>query len=146
MLPLLSFLMMMKKLFPLMLCILLLNNLCACRQVQRSRLGQNSEKGVVFLDTLHDFGIIPQDNPLDSFDFKFVNHTGAAMMVLAVETSCECTTATYPHVAVPDGDTSCIHVAYDGRGRGPEAFFRQVMVTTSNADDPYLLEIYGEVK
>lgn len=101
---------------------------------------------ILFLDTLHDFGIIPQDNPLDSFDFKFVNHTGAAMMVLAVETSCECTMATYPHVAVPDGDTSYIHVVYDGRGRGPEAFFRQVMVTTSNADEPYLLEIYGEVK
>lgn len=138
------FLIMMKQLLPLILCSLLANCLCGCQPAQRSRL--EVEKGLVFLDTLHDFGIIPQNNPQDSFDFRFVNHTGAAMMVLAVETSCECTTATYPHVAVSDGDTSYIHVVYDGRGRGPEAFFRQVMVTTSNADEPYLLEIYGEVK
>lgn len=118
-----------------------------CRQSSgASSSGIEHIEGLVFLDTLHDFGIIDKDNPVDSFDFRFVNHTGSAMMVLAVETSCECTMATYPHVAVPEGDTSSIHVIYDGRGRDAEAFFRQVMVTTSNADEPYLLEIYGEVR
>lgn len=105
-----------------------------------------TEGGVQFLDTLHDFGVLGLENPCDSFDFQFVNHTGDDMMILGVTTSCECTTASYPHVRVCDGDTSYIHVIYDGRGRGSEFFYREIMVTTSCSDKEIVLEIYGEVK
>lgn len=135
----------MKQILPLIVCSMFLCCLSACRWSNGMPAEENNQ-GIVFLDTLHDFGVISQENPCDSFNFRFVNRTGADMMVLAVKTSCECTRATYPHIAVSDGDTSYIHVVYDGRGRGPEYVFRQIMVTTSNADKPYLLEIYGEVK
>ena len=101
---------------------------------------------ICFLDTLHDFGTIPMDSPVDSFDFRFVNKSGQAVVILAARTSCECTKAVFPKRPVLAGDSSYVRVIYDGTGRRPEFFNKSVTVTTSASFEDVILEISGELK
>ena len=105
-----------------------------------------NKSGICFLDTLHDFGIIPMDSPVDSFDFRFVNTLDHPIVILSAKTSCECTSATYPHIPVMPDDTSYIRVIYNGNGREAEYFNKSVKVTSSASDIDVMLEITGELK
>lgn len=106
----------------------------------------HNTKGICFLDTIHDFGTIPMDVPVDSFDFRFVNTLNHPIVILSAKTSCECTIATYPHVPVMPDDTSYIRVIYNGNGREAEYFNKSVKVTSSASDIDVMLEITGELK
>lgn len=99
-----------------------------------------------FSDTLHNFGQLNVENPVDSFDFKFTNNGEYAIVVLGVSTSCDCTKAKYDHVPVMPGESSYIRVVYDGTGHGPEYFSKTVSVTTSATNDDIILSIEGELK
>lgn len=85
-------------------------------------------------------------SPVDSFDFRFVNTLDHPIVILSAKTSCECTSATYPHIPVMPDDTSYIRVIYNGNGRKPEYFNKSVKVTSSASDIDVILEITGELK
>lgn len=98
---------------------------------------------VEFLDTVHDFGIIPIGSPIDTFDFKFVNISEQLLVILDVKTSCHCTKAEYSLQPILPGDTSFIRVIYDGTGRKPEYFKKTVTVYTSATNNLIHLHING---
>ena len=101
---------------------------------------------VEFVDTVHHFDDISLGNPIDSFDFKFVNTSDRLIVVLDVKTSCHCTTAKYPHAPVEPGDTSYIRVIYDGTGRKPEYFYKTTTVYTSATNELIRLHIDGQLR
>lgn len=117
----------------------------SCRQSQKNDTASAGD-GIMFLDSIHDFGQIPFESPVDSFDFRFVNMSGQAVVVLAARTSCECTKAVFPKRPVLAGDSSYVRVIYDGTGRRPEFFNKSVTVTTSASFEDVILEISGELK
>ena len=124
---------------------LCLMGISCVHKVNNEKSFQN-KSGICFLDTLHDFGIIPMGSPVDSFDFRFVNTLDHPIVILSAKTSCECTSATYPHVPVLPDDTSYIRVKYNGNGREAEYFNKSVKVTSSASDIDVMLEITGELK
>ena len=102
--------------------------------------------GVEFLDTVHHLGDIPFEEPVRSFDFKFVNHSKRLLVILDAKPSCRCTKVEYPMKPVSTGDTSYIRVTYDGTGRSPEYFNKSVTVYTNVADNLIELKIKGVLK
>lgn len=136
---------MIKKLLITPIFSLCLMGVSCVHKVNNEKSFQN-KSGICFLDTIHDFGTIPMDVPVDSFDFRFVNILDHPIVILSAKTSCECTSATYPHIPVMPDDTSYIRVKYNGNGREAEYFNKSVKVTSSASDIDVMLEITGELK
>lgn len=130
--------------FGAILCLLSLTS-CANRTSREQSKPVKFGK-VQFFDTVHHFGHIPIENPVDSFDFKFVNISDRMVVVLDAKTSCHCTKVDYSRKPIQAGDTSYIRVIYDGTGRQPEFFNKSVTVYTSAANDFIHLRIDGELK
>ena len=125
--------------------VLLLLLTCCSRSSNNGRTHELAGS-IHFLDTVHSLGVLQTDNPVDSFDFRFVNTGSHPVVILATRSSCECTSASYPMVPVLPGDTSYVRVTYNGRGRKPEFISKSVSVTSSASVNDVLLEIYGELK
>lgn len=119
---------------------------CSCNGKHNSTSQAEQGESLCFLDTIHDFGTLPHENPIDSFDYRFVNNTAHPVVVLSTRPSCDCTRADYPHSPVLPGDTSHIRVIYDGRGRGGEYFSKTVTVVTSASFDEISLVLTGETR
>ena len=105
-----------------------------------------SSAGICFADTVHDFGIIPLSQPVDSFDFVFRNTEQGMLVVLGVKVSCHCTRAVFPHTPIASGQQSYIRVFYDGRGRRPEYFNKSVQVYTNARTECITLNIMGRLQ
>ena len=106
----------------------------------------NNFSAIAFLDTLHDFGIIPLASPVDSFDFWYKNTGESPLVVLGLQTSCHCVAATYDTRPVQPGDSSYVRVTYDGRGRSAEYFEKSVAVYTNASDRPQRLVVRGRLE
>lgn len=115
------------------------------RSASPSSVSKTSTAGLCFRDTLHNFGVIPLSQPMDSFDFVFRNTGQGRLVVLGVETSCHCTKASYPHIPIEPGKESFIRVIYDGRGRQAEYFNKSVRVITNASEEPVTLNICGNL-
>lgn len=102
--------------------------------------------GVEFFDTIHHFGDIRLGQPVDSFDFKFVNRSGRLLVILDAKTSCHCTKVFFHRRPVYPNDTSYIRVTYDGTNRSPEYFNKSVTIYTNVADEFIELRIDGNLK
>lgn len=115
----------------------------ACRKApakQEPRLA-----GIEFRDTVHHFGTVSLEQPVDSFDFEFTNTGKGPLVVLGVNTSCHCTRATYEQRPIEPGARSYIRVIYDGTGRTPEYFNKSVRVYTNAGDACISLRIDGRL-
>lgn len=122
-------------------------SLSSCRMKQNKINSQTIKFGQIeFIDTIHHFGNVSLENPIDSFDFKFVNTSDKMVIVLDVKTSCHCTKAIYPHYPIQPGDTSYIRVIYDGTGRKPEYFSKTTRIYTSASDKLISLHIDGQLQ
>ena len=124
---------MIKKLLITSIFSLCLMGISCVHKVNDEKSFQN-KSGICFLDTLHDFGIIPMGSPVDSFDFRFVNTLDHPIVILSA------------NVPVLPDDTSYIRVKYNGNGRQAEYFNKSVKVTSSASDIDVMLEITGELK
>lgn len=98
---------------------------------------------IEFKDTMHHFGIIHQENPIDSFDFEFTNTGTTLIVILAARTSCKCTAVKYLPKPIKPGDTSYVRVIYDGTGRNPEYFNKSVFIYTNASDKELQLRFDG---
>lgn len=106
---------------------------------------KNIRTSIEWMDTLHHFGNIRMENPVDSFDFRFRNTGKQPLVVLHVKTSCHCTEASYPKRPVMSGEESFIRVTYNGNGRSPEYFNKTIEVHTNAGTRPVLLKIDGNL-
>ena len=118
----------------------------ACGNKPRSVSLASGFPAITFPDTLHDFGIIPLSNPVDSFEFWYSNTGRTPLVVLGLQASCHCVTAIYDARPVQPGDSSYIRVKYDGRGRSAEYFEKSVAVYTNASDRPQRLIVRGRLE
>lgn len=93
-------------------------------------------------NTTHDFGKIPQGTPA-STTFEFVNNGSADLVLSNVKPSCGCTTPEYTKEPIPKGGKGYIKATYNAAGAG---VFNKSITVTSNAGDPVVLYIKGEVQ
>lgn len=134
--------------FPMtaLLLILVFSTSCRNRTSSSSVRPQLPAAGISFADTVHDFGIIPLSQPVDSFDFVFRNTGQGLLVILDVKTSCRCTEAVFPQAPIGPGEQSYIRVFYDGRGRSPEYFRKSVQVYTNAQAACIRLNIMGRLQ
>ncbi|MFA6260817.1 MAG: DUF1573 domain-containing protein [Bacteroidia bacterium] len=93
-------------------------------------------------DTLHNFGPIPQNNPV-MHRFVFKNSGKAPLILSNVSPSCGCTVAEYTREAIKPGQKGFIQVTFNAASTG---FFKKSIAVHSNASEqPFMLEIRGEV-
>jgi Protein of unknown function (DUF1573) len=97
---------------------------------------------IVFdLETI-DYGIIRKGaDPLRKFSFK--NTGNEPLLITSAKGSCGCTVPTYPQEAIAPGATAEIEVRYDTKRIG---LINKTVTINSNAGDPIVLYIKGEVK
>lgn len=75
--------------------------------------------------------------------FHFTNTGNAPLMITDAKGSCGCTVPVYPQDAIAPGATAAIRVKYDTKRPG---VFQKSITVASNAGDPVILTIKGEVK
>ena len=136
----------MKKTVSLFWVIVLMAAASCIRKENGQTAGTIRIGGIEFFDTIHHFGDIRMEQPVDSFDFKFVNRSGRLLVILDARTSCHCTRVFFQRQPVPPDDTSYIRVIYDGTDRSPEYFNKSVTVYTNVADELIELRIDGNLK
>lgn len=126
---------------------IVLMGLTSCNQQAHKQNGNSIRfGGIEFMDTIHHFGEIRMESPVDSFDFKFVNKSERLLVILDARTSCHCTKVDFLRKPIQPGDTSFIRVTYDGTGRTAEHFNKSVTIYTNVADKMINLRIDGYLK
>lgn len=131
-------------LFSQAFCALALN---ACQNNYNPNIQMTDDSSVcIFNDTIHDFGTISIDNPVDSFDFYCVNNTNSPIVIFDVKTSCECTKAKFSTAPISPSDSSYVRVIYDGTGKSSSHFSKSVKVFSNVTLKPITLHVEGEVK
>lgn len=93
--------------------------------------------------TEHDFGLIPQHQPIEHV-FRFRNISTAPITIDNVRPNCGCTTPDWTFDAIAAGDTSAIRVVFDARH--PGYFRKKVRVFFSNERKGHILYLEGEVE
>lgn len=97
---------------------------------------------ISFTEETHDFGDIPQGTPV-SFDFNFTN-TGKEPLILSnVQTSCGCTSPSWPKEPILPGKTSKITVTYNAAHAG--VFNKSITITSNGKTPTKVIYIKGNV-
>lgn len=97
---------------------------------------------LTFDDVTIDYGIIKKDaDPIRKF--TFTNTGDAPLLILDAKSSCGCTVPRFPTEGIAPGASSEIEVRYDTKRVG---LIHKTITITSNAGDPIVLKITGEVK
>ena len=97
---------------------------------------------MTFATTTVDYGIISKGSePTRTFNFK--NTGNAPLLITDAKASCGCTVPTFPKDAIMPGESSTITVRYDTNRIG---VISKSITITSNAGEPVVLKITGEVK
>ncbi len=99
-------------------------------------------EGLVVKETEHNFGKIPQGNPV-TFDFTVRNASLSPFKLENVLASCGCTTPEWnKEEVIQPGDTGIIKVGYNAVAAGP---FNKTITVTYNGTQTKQLFIKGEV-
>jgi len=99
--------------------------------------------GLVFNDTIHDFGEISVQSGYNTCQFDFVNTSDSTIFILGALSSCNCTTVDYPREAIKPGKGGVIRITYDTVGRPPGPFDRTVLLILSGERPPVRLRYRG---
>ncbi|SEL87322.1 DUF1573 domain-containing protein [Parapedobacter koreensis] len=103
---------------------------------------QNSKAEFKFEKETHDFGKIPQNEPV-SYEFSFTNVGTEPIIISEVRPSCGCSVAEFTKTPVKPGETGTIKVTYDAKVKQP---FTKNFTVRSNTKTPVkTLYIKGEV-
>ncbi len=94
--------------------------------------------------TEYDFGRVPSRGGEVSRSFSFVNGGDAPLLLLSVETSCGCTTASFPLRPVAPGDSAAVVVKYDPR-RESGRFYKAVQIFSNDPRGKMVVVVRGDV-
>lgn len=108
--------------------------------VQAKKLPQ-----IRFEKTTIDLGKFSMDNPVQKCVFKFTNTGKAKLVINAVHASCGCTVAEYPKDFIAPGATGEITVTYNGTGKMPGYFKKNVQIFTNCDPDMVRIFIQGDM-
>lgn len=88
------------------------------------------QPAIAFTETVHDFGVIPENGGPVSHAFEFSNTGDGPLVILNASASCGCTRPEYPRKPVKPGKKEKITVTYNPKGR-PGEFSKNVTVRTN---------------
>ncbi|MBO4673116.1 MAG: DUF1573 domain-containing protein [Bacteroidaceae bacterium] len=110
-------------------------------------LGMQAKKfpQIKFEKTTIDFGTFSLDNPVQKCTFKFKNVGDAKLVITAVHASCGCTVADYPKDFIAPGASGEITVTYDGSGKMPGPFHKNIQVFSNCKEEMSRIFIQGEM-
>ena len=116
--------------------------------VKVAKESQQQEKvAEIKFDTLsHDFGKFSDKDPVVKCVFKFTNVGTAPLIIHQAIASCGCTVPTYTKDPVKPGDSGQIEVTYNGKGKFPGRFVKNITVRTNAKEtNTVRLTISGEM-
>lgn len=100
---------------------------------------------IKFEKTTIDLGTFSMDEPVQKTVFKFTNVGNAKLVITSVHASCGCTVADYPKDFISPGATGEITVTYDGSGKLPGKFKKNVQVFSNCKEDMTRIFITGDM-
>ncbi len=109
-----------------------------------SQQQENAAK-IQFETLTHDFGVFSEKEPIVKCVFKFTNVGTAPLVIHQAIASCGCTVPTYTKDPIKPGEQGVIEVTYNGTGKFPGRFTKNITVRT-NAKEVVRLTIKGEMK
>jgi len=92
-----------------------------------------------------DIGTFSQDDPVQTYVFKFQNVGNAPLIINTVHTSCGCTVADYPKEKIAPGASGEIVIKYDAKGKIPGRFKRHIQVFTNSKEEFTRITIQGNL-
>jgi len=93
---------------------------------------QNEKAAEIKFETLnHDFGTFSESDPVVKCVFKFTNVGEAPLIIHQAIASCGCTVPTYTKDPVQPGQSGQIEVTYNGKGKFPGKFKKNITVRTN---------------
>lgn len=127
----------MKKLKTLLL-LLALCTLCGTAQAKK-------QPEITFEKTTINLGTFSQDDPIRTCVFKFTNTGKKKLVITDVHASCGCTVAEYPKDYIAPGATGEIKVTYNGKGKLPGRFKKNIQIFTNCKNELRRIYIMGEM-
>lgn len=100
---------------------------------------------IKFEKTTIDMGEFCMDDPIQKAVFKFKNVGKAKLVINAVHASCGCTVAEYPKDYISPGGSGEIIVTYNGTGKLPGRFKKNVKILTNCKVDIARIFIQGDM-
>ncbi len=92
----------------------------------------------------HDFSKISAKGKPVAHAFTFKNTGDKPLVILQVETSCNCAFAAYPKRPIAPGACGEITITYDPKGqKGP--FFKAIQILTNEPAKRRIISVQGEV-
>ena len=109
---------------------------------------QTEKRAEIKFETLnHDFGTFSANDPVVKCVFKFTNVGDAPLIIHQAIASCGCTVPTYTKEPVKPGESGQIEVTYNGKGKFPGRFTKNITVRTNGKETATVrLTITGEMK
>lgn len=100
---------------------------------------------IKFEKTTIDLGAFSMDDPVRKAVFKFTNVGAAKLVITSVHTSCGCTVADYPKDFISPGASGEITVTYNGMGKMPGKFKKNIQVFTNSKEELTRVFITGDM-
>jgi len=109
---------------------------------------QTEKSAEIKFETLsHDFGTFSANDPVVKCVFKFTNVGEAPLIIHQAIASCGCTVPTYTKEPVKPGESGQIEVTYNGKGKFPGRFTKNITVRTNGKETATVrLTISGDMK
>ena len=100
---------------------------------------------IKFEKTTIDLGTFSMDEPVRTAVFKFTNVGEAKLVITSVHTSCGCTVADYPKDFISPGASGEITVTYNGTGKMPGKFKKNIQIFSNSKEDMTRVFITGDM-
>lgn len=107
-------------------------------------LSAQKAEPLLFRETVHDFGSVPEKGGPVEHEFGFINNTGQTLVLVKVEASCGCTTPEWSREPIPAGKPGFVRARFDPEGR-PGFFRKNITITTSPETGQVILQLTGNV-
>lgn len=101
---------------------------------------------IKFDKTTHDFGTFSSKNPVVSCTFTFTNVGEKDLVINQAMASCGCTIPEYTRKPVKPGEKGELKVTYNGTGKWPGHFKKNITVMTNGAVEKTRLYIEGNME
>ena len=101
---------------------------------------------IKFDKTTHDFGTFSAKNPVVSCTFTFTNVGDKDLVINQAMASCGCTIPEYTRKPVKPGEKGELKVTYNGTGKWPGHFKKNITVMTNGAVEKTRLYIEGNME
>ena len=103
------------------------------RSVETKASASNEKYAQIKFETeTHDFGTFAEKDCPVSYEFEFTNVGTAPLIIHQAVTTCGCTVPNYSKEPIAPGAKGKIEVVYNGRGKFPGQFKKNITVRTNS--------------